>query len=188
MPGIIKVISTSLDSLGRRVIKSLFLGGVTNGKGDIRTPLQVTPHGIDSNPTGDKRGIYTTTSTIGKYYVYGYLNTDQKAQVGETRIYSTDATGAFKYNVWLRADGTLLTGTSDDPSAYTKHLTRFEELETGFNQLKSDVNTFIAVFNTHTHPYAPGPGAPVPSGPTPTPGTNTTASISGAKIDEMKTT
>jgi hypothetical protein len=54
-------------------------------------------------------------------------------------------------------------------------MTRFEELETGFNQLKSDFNSFL----THVHG---GPGTP----PAP-PVLPSTASISGAKINEVKT-
>jgi hypothetical protein len=170
---LVKTISTEVDRLQRRVAKFL-----RYGKKDIRTSLQIAPHGIDSNPTKDLMALYADTEEKGKSVLIGYLNLNVLAAVGETRLYSTDANGELKTFIWLKADGTMELGGN------AKHLARFEELKTGFDQLKQDFNNFVSTtFNAHMHPTA-GTGAPSP--PTLT-GTASTASIDSSKINEIKT-
>lgn len=172
----VKVISTELDSLQRRVIKILRFG-----KGDFQTPDQIAPHGIDSNPVKDMIAIYAPTEQKGEAVIIGYLNKNMLAAVGETRLYSTDADGALKIYAWLKNDGTMELGGN------AKHLARFEELKSGYDQLKTDLNNLITAFNSHMHATA-GTGPPSP--PTPgagIPATASTASIDAAKIDEIKT-
>jgi hypothetical protein len=169
----VKTISAEVDALTRRVVKF-----VRYGKKDIQTSLQVAPHGIDSNPVKDLIALYADTGEKGKTVLVGYLNKNVLAAVGETRLYSTDADGALQTFIWLKADGTMELGGN------AKHLARFEELKTGYDQLKQDFNNFVTtVFNAHMHPTA-GTGAPSP--PTLT-GTASTASIDSSKIDEIKT-
>ena len=65
-------------------------------------------------------------------------------------------------------------------------MVRFSELETGFNELKDDFNNFIStVYNTHIHPGVLSGGAS--TSPTPSTGSSSSADISAAKIDEIKT-
>jgi hypothetical protein len=168
----VKTISTEVDSLQRRVIKFLRFG-----KKDVQTSLQVSPHGIDSNPVKDLIALYADTGEKGKTVLVGYLNKNVLAAVGETRLYSTDADGALQTFIWLKADGTMELGGN------TKHLARFEELKSGYDQLKTDFNNLVTAFNAHMHPTA-GTGPPSP--PTVT-GTASTASIDSSKIDEIKT-
>jgi hypothetical protein len=168
----VKVDSTTTDTLMRRVIKFLRLG-----KKDVQTSLQVSPHGIDSNPVKDMVAIYGETMQKGETVIVGYLNKNVLAAAGETRIFSTDSDGELQAYVWLKADGTM------ELSGNAKHLARFEELKSGFDQLKTDFNNLVTAFNSHMHPTA-GTGAPSP--PTVT-GTSSTASIDDSKIDEIKT-
>lgn len=172
MLNFVKTISTEVDNLQRRVAKFL-----RYGKTDIQTSLQVGPHGIDSNPVKDMMAIYSQTEEKGKTVIIGYLNLNALAAAGENRLYSTDSAGELSTFIWLKADGTIEIGGS------AKHMVRFEELKTGFDQLKSDFNTFISAYNSHMHPTA-GTGPPSP--PTAT-GTASTASIDSSKIDEIKT-
>lgn len=183
MIGIVKVISTSFDKFNRLLVKSLFMGAIQNGKGDVRQPLEAGPFGIDSNPTQDKRALFTTTSTIGKYYIFGYLNTNRKAQVGETRIFSTTSDGQFKFNIWLKADGKALIGDSDNTADYTNFAVKFNELKTEFNKLKSDFNQHIQDYNTHSHPV---PGVTVGSGSTTSSTTSVSSSPNTSNIDNAK--
>ncbi len=186
--GIVKVISSAYDKTKRLVVKALFMGTITDGKGDIREPLEVSSFGIDSNPTPDKRGLYTTTTTIGKYYIIGYLNTNRKSAVGETRIFSTDSVGAFKYNIWLKSDGKALMGTSDDPEAYANFAVKFNELKTEFNELKSKYNALVSTFNAHVHVVSgifPGVGVATVAVPA-SPGSSSTANIDNAKNADIK--
>ena len=64
-------------------------------------------------------------------------------------------------------------------------MARFNELKSGFDQLKSDFNSFITTaYNTHVHsgvttgPGFSGPGAPL--------GSSSAASIDSAKIDNIE--
>lgn len=179
--GVIKVLKTSLDNFGRRIVQALFMGGITNGKGDVRTPLQVAPFGIDSNPTKDKRGLYVTTQTIGKYYTFGYLNTDQMAEPGETRIFSTSTSGQLQAYVWLKSAGNILELNGDDNWAV-----KFNELKTEFNSLKQTVNTNASVFNAHTHILALSAGTGT-AAPSVTQEQSSTANIDNAKNTKIKT-
>ena len=65
----------------------------------------------------------------------------------------------------------------------TDFMVRYSELESAFNELRDDFNNLVTKFNTHVHP-SPAGGS---TGPTPTGGTPSTADITGAKINEIKT-
>lgn len=158
-----RVISATFDSVKRRKVKIKSLGN------SVETGIEAGPYGTDSNPIAGMDAIYAETADKGKQVIIGYINRNQLAGPGEYRTYSTDSDGNVKFSIWLKADGTCEIGGN------TKHMTRFEELESGFNTLKSD-------FNAHVHPgVTPGGSS---TGPIVTP---STADISGAKIEEVKT-
>lgn len=174
MLNITKVISTSFDDLQRRIIKVL-----RKGKSDVQTPMESAPFGIDSNPIKDMIAVYGQTEEKGKTVIIGYIDKNKLAASGETRLYSIDNNGNLKTYVWLKNDGTMEIGGN------TKHMVRYEELQTAFNQLKQDLNTFITIFNSHTHTGVTiGVGS---TSTTTTPGTSSSADISPAKIDNIKT-
>lgn len=174
MLNITKVISTSFDDLQRRFIKVL-----RKGKSDVQTPIEASPFGIDSNPIKDMIAVYGQTEEKGKTVIIGYIDKNKLAASGETRLYSIDNNGNLKTYVWLKNDGTMEIGGN------TKHMVRYEELQTAFNQLKQDLNTFITIFNSHTHTGVTiGVGS---TSTTTTPGTTSSADISPAKIDNIKT-
>ena len=174
MLNITKVISTSFDDLQRRIIKVL-----RKGKSDVQTPMESAPFGIDSNPIKDMIAVYGQTEEKGKTVIIGYIDKNKLAASGETRLYSIDNNGNLKTYVWLKNDGTMEIGGN------TKHMVRYEELQTAFNQLKQDLNTFITIFNSHTHTGVTiGVGS---TSTTTTPGTTSSADISPAKIDNIKT-
>ena len=77
----------------------------------------------------------------------------------------------------IASDGATLAinGTADFAVA-------FNDLKTGFDQLKSDLNTFIGTYNTHTHPTAATGPPSLPSAE----GTSSGASIDGSKVDSVK--
>ncbi len=173
---IVKIISSGFDNLQRRVIKFLRFG-----KSDVQTSFDCGPSGIDANPIKDMVAIYSETTEKGKTVIIGYLKRNQLAEPGELRQYSTDVNGALKFYTWHKADGTYEMGGN------SKNLARFQELKTGFDTLKQDLNSLVSAFNSHMHATA-GTGPPV----IPTPGvgipaTASTASIDSSKIDEIKT-
>ena len=174
---VVKVISTAKKS-GERLIKFLRLG-----KEDIQEVVEVSPYGVDSNPIEGMVAIYAPTGQQGQAVIIGYVNKNQIAEPGETRIFSTDDSGTVKFDLFLKKDGTAEFGGN------TKNMVRYQELAIAFNQLKAEFNALVSVYTAHTHLYFPGPTIPSPP-PTPpptVPGVASTANIAPAKIDEIKT-
>jgi hypothetical protein len=173
---LVKVISTEVGSLGRRIVKFLRYGA-----SDVQTSISAQPFGIDGNPVKDMVAVYSTTSELGKTVIVGYLTPECAAEIGGLRLFSTDENGEVKSLIYLRSSGDIeLNGDADN-------LVRFSKLEEGFDKLKTDFNNFLTAFNTHLHPTAavgppspPTPGAGIPAQPS-------TASISGSKIDNLLT-
>lgn len=167
-----KILSTSFDDLQRRIVKVL-----RKGKSDVQTAMEAAPFGIDSNPLKDMIAVYAPTEEKGKTVIIGYLNKNQLADVGETRLFSTDSDGTLKFYAWLKNDGTMEIGGND------YHMVRYEKLAEAFNELKQDFNDHITAYNSHTHT-----GVMVGLGSTSftTPGTPSVADITPAKIDEIK--
>jgi hypothetical protein len=182
MIAIFKLISTAIES-GKRIIKVNGFGRV-----DTRTASEAMPYGIDSNPIAAMEAVYSDTSNNGQRIVIGYINTQQLSEVGEMRLFATDANGAEKTRVWLHADGTIELGGAGDAGSNTNHAAQFEGLQTAFNKLRSDHNALVSAFNSHMHATA---GTGSPSVPTPIPGSipasPSAADITPAKLTNIKT-
>jgi hypothetical protein len=176
MNTLVKILSTETGQLGRRVVKFLRYGNA-----DVQTSIAAQPFGTDANPVKDMIAVYAPTSEMGKTVIIGYLNKDAIAEVGGHRIYSTNENGVEQSIIYLRANGDAeINGTEDNMVRYTK-------LKEAFDELKGDFNSLVTAFNTHLHPTA---AAGPPSPPTPgagIPAQTSTADISGAKIDNVKT-
>lgn len=172
-----KLISNSFDSIGRLLTKSQ-----VTGKGDIQEVVTSGPFGFDSRAVKDMVAIYAQTAVSGENVVIGFINKDLITEIGESRIFSTDSNGELQTFIHLKNDGNIHFGGDNG------NLTRYQELEQAFNDLKGTVNDLVSAFNTHVHPTAatgpPSTPTPVPSS---IPATPSTADISGAKIDELKT-
>lgn len=171
-----QTISTELRQLGKRVVKFL-----RYGLKDFQTADQISPFGIDSNPIAKMTAIYGKTSNNGSTVIIGYMNPNMLSDVGELRLFSTNAQGSLKMHIWLKNDGTAEFGGD------ANNLTRYQDLETAFNELKGDFNGLVQAFNTHMHataatgpPSIPTPGSGIPAMPS-------NADISPAKIEELKT-
>jgi hypothetical protein len=154
------------------------------GKYDVNDVQQALPHGIDSAPTEDMRGLSIETESNRQTFVYAYINKEQVANAGETRLYSTNSDGAFQTYIYLRDDATIEIGGDTD------NMVRYSELKAGYDELKTDFNNLVTLYNSHVHiTTATVSATPVPGIITPTPsqGTPSTASIAASKIDEIKT-
>lgn len=169
-------ISAVLNSIKQRIVQ-------VNGQGpyDPRTAYDVSPFGVDGVPPANWKAVYSKTAVAGSEVLVGYINQNATSVEGELKLYSMDgATEAI--TLILRTDGTMELGGS------TKHLTRFEELETGFNSLKQTVTDLTTAFNTHVHATAAlGPPVAPTTVPPLIPAIPPTATITGAKINELKT-
>ena len=161
---------------------SEFIKVLRYGKSDVQTCDNVAPHGIDSKPVKNDLAIYAKTRNNEQSVCLGYLKNFSQTKEGETRIYATNAEGTEVFSVLFKQDGTCEFGGNSD------YFVRFNELKTGFDQLKDDVNSLISSFNAHTHPTAAtGPPSPPTAVPSEIPVTPTAASIDSSKINEIKT-
>lgn len=195
MVTLVKIIATKLEDAYRHIKVQVM------GKNDIQTPAEALPYGIDSNPVKDLVAVYAASSVKGEPVILGYLQKNRLAEVGALRLYATDDAGAEQNYIYLRADGTIEFGGSAD------NMVRYSELETAFNKLKddhdaladkhntlmADFNALVTNYNAHQHTStAPGspttPGVPLAMGVVSTAtGPHSTADITPAKIDEIKT-
>src|SRR5690606_28196520 len=113
------VISTAKDKVGRLLVKIW-----RKYRSDVQERIQVSPHGIDSNPVKDMVAIYGQTSSDGKAVIIGYMLKNQIAKPGELRMFSTNAQGSEQTFIYLTDNGQILMGGNVD------NLVKF----TGLNQ------------------------------------------------------
>lgn len=172
-----KVISHEVKN-GLRIVKALFLG-----KNDVRTSVEATAFGDDAVAPKDWRALRTSVGRVDNSVIIGYINKNHLDTLasGEKRIFSVDGDGELSQQIILRNDGTMEIGGDAD------FMVRYSELETAFNQLKDD-------FDAHKHDgvvisVSGGSGAPAVgvTGESGAPTATTSADISGAKIEEIKT-
>lgn len=182
MIAICYVTNSSLDTDKFRVMSL-----VRYGKDDALDEVdEVGPWGIDSNAVNDIGAAHTTSSVMGEDVVLGYFIKEKKAERGETRIFSTNASGAEQTRIWLHADGTIELGGTGDANSNTNHATQYEALKTAFDELKSDFNDFVNnTYNAHTHPYV-NVAASATTSVTTSLGTPSAADMSNAKLDKIK--
>lgn len=177
-------ISTYISSLVERGFRRIKV--LINGRSDVQPTYQAMPFGMDGVPPDGTRAIYADTGEKGRNLLLGYINTTQLAalQSGENYIYSTDTSGSLAAFMKLNNDSTIdILGTGD-------FLVRYNELEIGFNQLRTDLNALITAYNAHVHitTATVGPSAvPGVLSPTVSQATASTADISAAQITELRT-
>lgn len=137
---------------------------------DIQTVELVTPPGYDANPINGSLVYVMEVGTAYKIAIAVNDGITPDMATGEKRVYSLNDDGAIQAFIKLLKTGIIeINGNAD-------FAVRFTDLETAFNQLKTD-------FNLHTHVYIPGSQSPAP---TAVPVPQTTADMSGAKVDEVK--
>lgn len=180
---LVKVISTELSDLSQRVVKYLRFG-----RYDVQTSVEAMPYGTDANPIKDMVAVYAETAEKGRTVIVGYLNKSQIADVGEHRIFSTNADGVVQTYIHLKKDGIMEVGGNSD------FMVRYSELATAYNQLKDDhdatvgkLNAIISVLQNWTVVPNDGGGALKIAAAALIDASDSTGDISNAKIDEIKT-
>lgn len=175
MISIVKIISSTTDSMNRRIAKFLRLGN-----SDVQERPIASPFGFDFVPPKNTVAVYAKTMDEGKPVIIGFIhkNAFPSLKSGESRIFSIDSNDNIAAYINALNTGILeLNGNSD-------FLVRYNELKAGFDELRSDVNSLIADYNGHIHPgVQPGGGVsgsiPVTLGPS-------SASIVTSKINSIK--
>ncbi len=165
MSNIVKVISTSVKN------SRLYIKFFRKGKSDVQEVPQVAPFGIEGNPIKDSIAVYSKTLQNGEAVILGYIPINSLADVGELRLYSTNADGVEQTYTLFKNDGNI------ELNGNTKNLVRFQDLETGLDanalELKGELVKIAAAINAIV------PGSYTPSFPS--------FNISAAKIDNIKT-
>lgn len=127
-----KVKSSSIE-FGERILKVLQFGA--------KTANECGPFGIDSNPIENMTAIYSITSNAGEDVILGYINKNQLAEPGETRLFSLDSEGILKGEFWIKNDGTILMNGGGYSAV------RFENLNAKLLDQKDDINTELTKIN-----------------------------------------
>lgn len=129
---------SKLDSVilqaGKRVLKVLQFGP--------KTASESAPFGIDSSPLKGMTAVYGNTSNNGDTVILGYIQKNQFAEPGETRLFSLDSSGNLKAFIWLKNDGDIQLNGDDYSSV------RFQPLQSGINTKDSLINTELGKIST----------------------------------------
>lgn len=180
---LIKTLSTSIDNVGRRIVKFL-----RYGKSDTQTAEQIGPPGVDASPLKDMIAVYAPTSEKGGTVVIGYINKNQVAEPGEHRIFAVNDQGQVMASIYLKKSGVVvISGETLEVFGNTKTLVKFQELKSAFDQLKQDLNTHIQNWNTFATAYLPGGPSTVGTPPTATTSTQSSANVDNAEAENLKT-
>lgn len=158
-------VKNAVIKAGIRIVKVL-----RYGKHDVQEAEQVAPFGVDSSPVAGMVAVFADTAVNGEAKIVGYVNEEQLADAGETRLYATNAKGVLQTFVWLKNDGTIEVGGT------AHNAVRYAPLNAGLQQY----NTLLVaeLVKVATAITALG-GAYVPG--------VVSVDISAAKIDEIKT-
>lgn len=129
-----KLDSTSINSLGKRIIKFFEFGA--------KTASEISPFGIDSNPIKGMNAIHSQSSNNGESVIIGYINTNQLSEAGESRMYSVDENNTLKSFIWNKKDGKLWLNGNGYSSV------RFEPLQSALNTQKDLINAELLKIQT----------------------------------------
>lgn len=151
---------------GKRIIKVIRFG-----KKDVQTASESGPFGFDSSAPEEMRAIYAQTSNKQKKVIIGFINKNQLASVGETRMFSIDSNGEVVMSLHLKNDGTAEFGGNTD------NMVRYSPLNAGLQSQKLAINAELVKI-------AAGINAIVPASYIPTP---ISLDVSASKISEIKT-
>ena len=127
---------------GKRILKVLQFGA--------KTAKESYPFGFDSSPLENWTAIYAETTNKGEAVIIGYINKNQIAELGGSRMYSLDSTGNLKAYAYARASGILeLNGNQ-----YTA--VRYENLLQAINSQNALINAELVKIATVLNTLSPG--------------------------------
>ena len=140
-----KLKSSSIEQ-GKRILKVLQFGA--------KTAKECGPFGFDSSAPENWTAIYSDTSNKDESIIIGYINKNQVAAIGESRLYALGSSGEVVGYVYARASGVLELNGSEFSGV------RFQNLVQAINAQNSLINaelTKIAVaIGALGGAYAPG--------------------------------
>ena len=120
--------SSAIIEGAKRIIKAFTIGGAATAK-------QVYPFGFDSQPLEGVTAIYSDTSNKDESIIIGYINKNQLAEVGASRMYALGESGEVSGFVFVRASGVLELNGSDFSAV------RYENLKAKIDLLQTQINS-----------------------------------------------
>lgn len=124
-----KLKSSSIEQ-GKRILKVFQFGA--------KTAKEVSPFGFDGCAPENWTAIYGETSNKGESVVIGYINKNQIAGVGESRMYAIGSSGEVVGYVYARASGVLELNGNEFSGV------RFQNLVQAINAQNSLINAELA--------------------------------------------
>jgi len=124
-----KVKSSSIEQ-GKRILKVFQFGA--------KTAKEVGPFGFDSSAPENWTAIYGETSNKAESVIIGYINKNQLAEVGGSRMYALDSSGEVVGYVYARASGVL------ELNGSTYSGVRFQNLVQAINAQNVLINAELA--------------------------------------------
>lgn len=124
-------------------------------------------------------GMIPTTEPLGE-------------SIGENTIQLCKRDGTVK--IQINGDdinlegGTITTSGSTETVLQdgTNWAVQYSAMYTAFNQLRTDLNNLVTIFNAHTHPYVDTPVGAATTSVTATSGTSSTVDMGNAKVDTVR--
>ena len=164
---------------------------------DLQSVELADHFGTESNPPTGSRVLIMKVGEAWKLTSSVKDSTDLElnGKIGAKQVYSTDEPGTERIaTVTLDNDGAITlqnTGGSSiilqpdgniEINGNTDTAVAFTDMKAAFDELRTEVNAFVSVFNSHTHPGDSG-------GTTGTPNSSATdaaADMSGAEVPTVK--
>lgn len=148
---------------------------------DVQSIELISQNGEQTNPQDDTGVVILDFGRSWKIAIAVRDNVEPDSGLarGEKIIYSVDENRTIKASVRFKVDGTLVLNEGTDWAV------QYTALKSAFDQLKSDLNTFISVFNAHVHTSACTAGG-TPTLVSTTSGSTSSADMSNAKIEEIQ--
>lgn len=142
----ISSISSYIIEEGYRIFKVIQYG--------TKTADECSPFGDDSNPVEGMDAIFCETEVGGEPIIIGYIQKERLAKPGEKRIYSLDEDGFPATDIFLKNDGTIEVGGSDDNFVSYRPLN--QELESYASKLTSELTKIQTAITSLGGTYLPG--------------------------------
>lgn len=148
---------------------------------DVRTRMQVMPHGFESVPVKMAKAV--TVETLSSNVVsIGVIHREIDLKTGEARFFATDLDGNMISSIHANDSGEI------NINAGVDFAVKYNELKREFDKLVQKVNDLANYTATHVHPIAgvtPGSGS-VTSAISATSVSITDADISSAKVEKLR--
>lgn len=148
---------------------------------DVRTRMQVLPHGFESVPVKGAKSVSVDTMSSNTVSI-GIIHREIDLKTGEARFFATDMDGNMISSIYANTSGEFVVNAGIDFAV------KYNELKREFDKLVLKVNELSAYTAVHTHQVngvLVGPTS-ITSAISATSVSATDADISSAKVEKFR--